>query len=141
MSAEWVPGTVVDSRESERIKFQGQVEFHTALEAPGTAEWRNVGNGGACVELGRYLRPGRTVALHANVQRLHDEPAVIAAKVAWCRPKSDGETFMAGLRFRSLDVESRFAVSTLVREAFKSRLYRDCAPSVIADLSEWKNLR
>lgn len=139
MSAEMATSTIVDSRESERIKLQGAVEYRTALDEPGVGQWQNVSNGGACLELGRYLRPGRSIALLANVRRIHDEPAEITAKVAWCRPTSDGETFIVGVQFRGLDVESRFAISTLIREAFKNRLYRDCATCAYVPVCDWQH--
>lgn len=123
MSAEMAMSSAVDSRESERVDLSGPVEFCCGPADTGCAQWENLSQTGAGLRLGRYLRPGRRIALVANRPRLHDEPAELIGRIVWCRPNADGKSFAAGVAFESNDVVGAFAVSSMMREAFKSRLF------------------
>lgn len=123
MSAEMAMSSAIDSRDSERVDLSGPVPFCCGPDDKGCAQWENLSQTGAGIRLGRYLRPGRRVALLANRPRLHDEPAELLGRIVWCRPSADGKSFAAGVQFESNDIVARFAVSSMVREAFKTRLF------------------
>jgi hypothetical protein len=123
MSAEMAMSSVIDSRDSERVGLSGPVEFCCGPDETGCAQWENLSQTGAGLRLGRYLRPGRRIAIAATRPRLHDEPAELVGRVVWCRPNADGKSFAAGVAFESNDIVGSFAVSSMMREAFKSRLF------------------
>ena len=122
MSAEMAGCSAIDSRESERLALNGSVQYRYGPGEYGYAQWQDIGRGGASLNLGRYLRPGRPLTIVRRVRSLHDEPIEIAARIAWCRPCKDGKNFLAGIRFRRQTPEICFAISSLVREAHKARL-------------------
>lgn len=73
----------------------GELEFRYGNEEQGTAVWCSFGRDGACIRMGRYLRPGRHVLL---IDRTAGEvPAEFSGRIVWCRPGADGRSYIAGV--------------------------------------------
>ena len=99
----------VDERRSGRAPFHGEFEYRYDTDHSGMAEWCSVGREGACVRIGRYLRPGRLVRFECHGLDLE-------ARVIWCRATSDGDRFVAGLQIVDGGAEaSMLALSAIVQ--------------------------
>lgn len=96
MNAEAMVMPETDERNSERVQFDGPLSYRYDLNEHGFAKWCSVGREGACISLGRYLRPGRHVTLMSGSEA--EGPLEISGRIVWCRPTSDGREFVAGLR-------------------------------------------
>ena len=102
-----IPG--VDERRSGRAPYHGEFEYRYDGNERGKAEWCSVGREGACVRIGRYLRPGRRV-------RFEFHGLDLEARVVWCRATSDGDRFVAGLQIVNGGAEaSMLALSAIVQ--------------------------
>lgn len=117
MSAETLAMMAQEERRFERIPFEGRVDYRYGLDDGGTATWRSVGKEGACIALGRYLRPGRHVSLVSDAASVNGDPVELSGRVVWCRPTTEGRTFVAGLRIFSDEPGTASALSGIVRLA------------------------
>lgn len=82
-----------------RTPLQGAVRYvYGDPEEAGVARWREVSRTGARVLLGRYLRPGRWLALSFDSPLAANAPLTVRARVAWCKPLESGVEFEAGLQ-------------------------------------------
>ena len=117
MSVETLANVAVEERESERFSFRGKLSYRCALEEGGSATWCSVGREGACIRLKRYLRPGRHMILSTDAIVVNGQGAELSARVVWCRPTADGDTFVAGLHIFGDDPEAALALATIVRHA------------------------
>ena len=79
-----------DERKSRRLPMTGGFKYEHEDGERGDALWRSISLDGACMQIGRYLRPGRT--MRASYQGLD-----LNMRVVWCRA-IDGENFVAGVR-------------------------------------------
>jgi len=79
-----------DERKSRRLPLTGGFEYEHSDGEHGEASWRSISLDGACVQIGRYLRPGRQMRVS---YRGHD----MIMRVVWCRATGD-ENFLAGVQ-------------------------------------------
>jgi hypothetical protein len=68
-----------DERKSRRLPLTGKFEYEHADGEHGEASWRSISLDGACVQIGRYLRPGRRM-------RISYHGLDLTLRVVWCRP-------------------------------------------------------
>ncbi len=80
-----------EERRFGRVPMAGSFECEYEDGVQGEAAWRSISLEGACVQLGRYLRPGRT--MHVSYHGLDLE-----LRVVWCRPAASEEWFVAGVQ-------------------------------------------
>ena len=99
-----------EDRLSSRVPLQGALAYRCSEEVEGMATWCSVGGGGACIHLGHYLRPGRHLLMLTHTQT-GESPTEVSGRIVWCRPTSDGRTFVAGVRIFEGGSE---AISSLV---------------------------
>ncbi len=98
-----------EERRSRRIPFRGEFEYRYDGNEGGKAEWCSVGREGACVRIGRYLRPGRRM-------RVETHGLDLEARVVWCRATEEGDRFVAGLQIVNGGAEaSMLALSAIVK--------------------------
>jgi hypothetical protein len=77
---------------------------------------RDLGLGGACVELGDRaapLRPDSSVTLEVTAPTLWD-PLVLRGRVAWVRPGREDQPTKAGVRFEHTEQSGIFALFQLL---------------------------
>ena len=99
----------MDERRSRRVPFHGEFEYRCDEDERGKAEWCSVGREGACIRIGRYLRPGRRMRVQCYGLDLQ-------ARVIWCRATADGAHFVAGLQIVNGGAEaSMLALSAIVQ--------------------------
>jgi hypothetical protein len=111
-------GTVVnDQRQFARVPFTGAVTYRYEPDHEGTAMCTDVGRGGLCLHLGRYLRPGRRVML--SVAGPDGEPLELKARVAWCRATPGSRLFATGVRVYHDEPQSLGALSTMVHKGLE----------------------
>ena len=114
MSAEALEIAVNDERNDVRANVHGEFEY-TCDGEDGTGCWSSMSHDGACIKLGRYLRPTRLIRITKDG---HD----IFASVVWCRPTTNSESFVAGIRFIDGGVEASFLIlSAMVQQMVRSR--------------------
>ena len=73
----------------------GELEYRYGNAEQGKAVWCSFGRDGACIRMGRYLRPGRHVLLIDESDG--DAPAEFSGRIVWCRPGADGRSYIAGI--------------------------------------------
>lgn len=98
-----------------RTPLLGGVAYE-AEGLPGRAAWQNISRVGACVALGRYLRPGRRLTLLLGGGAEGAAPVEARAQVMWCRD-SGGGRYRAGLRLLRDDPSAALAFAALCHEA------------------------
>ena len=105
---------VQDERNDVRTDIHGEFEY-TCDGQEGTGCWSSMSHDGACIQLGRYLRPTRLIRINKDG---HD----IFGAVVWCRPTANSESFVAGIRFIDGGVEASFLIlSAMVQQMVRSR--------------------
>lgn len=100
-----------DQRTSQRVVALGTLIYQVSREDKGWARWCSVSRDGACIHLGRYLRPGKYVMLRTN--GAHATNVEFKARVVWCRPVAGGVHFVAGLKIYRDSPESEDALAAL----------------------------
>ena len=80
-----------DERKSRRLPLTGKFEYEHEDGEQGEASWRSISVDGACVQIGRYLRPGRKMQISYHGIDL-------TLRVVWCRPAGSDEWFVAGVQ-------------------------------------------
>ena len=106
-----------ERRRSARMQLAGIVKYVCAPNQGGVATWHDVGSGGVCIRLYRYLRPGRYVLLSVKSGTNHGAYAELKGRIAWCRRAPDGGSFVAGVRVYHDTSDAAGAVSELVQQA------------------------
>lgn len=81
-----------------RTPVSGTLKYVCAPDETGRARWLNVSRTGASIRLGRYLRPGRRIALQFEAPHLSGATFVVESRIVWCRPVTGGLEFAAGLQ-------------------------------------------
>ena len=100
-----------EERRHSRFPLWGQFSYRYDQDESGLGRWCSVGHDGACIEVGRYLRPGRHLLLSSN-----DED--ISCRVVWCRPTHESKRFVVGLSiFEDTSRESASLLSLFERRA------------------------
>ena len=87
-----------DQRLSERQVAFGTLVYQDSPQDKGWARWCSVSCDGACIHLGRYLRPGKHLMLRSNEASDMAHDLEFKARVVWCRPVAAGAHFVAGLK-------------------------------------------
>lgn len=114
MSAEALAIPLEDERHDNRLPFDGEFEFACDGQA-GKAHWSSMSHQGACITIGRYLRPTRLI-------RIEKDGHEIFGTVVWCQPTTNSESFVAGIRFIDGSVEASFIVlSAMVQQMVRGR--------------------
>ncbi len=118
MAGEAVGKSHVQQRRFARMPLAGTVHYICAPNDGGIGGWQDVGRGGACVKLNRYLRPGSHVLLSVKLGSQDGAYAELKGKVAWSsRRCRENGSFVAGLRVFDDVPEAGQALSELVHEA------------------------
>ena len=113
MNAEAIAVPNINERASFRLPYQGEFEY-TCDNTNGTACWSSVSHHGACIRMGRYLKPGRLI-------RISQDNHELIGNVVWYKPTHEDKTFVAGIRFMDNGVEASFLVlSTMVQHMLNS---------------------
>jgi hypothetical protein len=114
MSAEAITIPLENERHESRLPFDGEFEF-TCDGQSGAARWCSMSHQGACISIGRYLRPTRLI-------RIEKDGHEIFGSVVWCQPTTNSESFVAGIRFIDGSVEASFIVlSAMVQQMVRGR--------------------
>lgn len=114
MSAEAIAVPPIDERRDERISLEGTFEYTSDCET-GEGRWSSMNHDGACISIGRYLRPGRLI-------RIEQDGHEILGMVVWCKPNEYSTSFTSGVRFTDGSVEASFMVlSAMVQQMVQSR--------------------
>lgn len=100
-----------------RTALDGRVAYEVAAGERGTASWSDVSRVGARVVLGRYLRPGRVIALAFTAPWNGCTEVSLQARVIWCRQGEDSAEFHAGLQVLRDNPEAALAFGLLVQIA------------------------
>ena len=104
-------------RRFARMPLAGIVKYMCAPNQGGVATWHDVGSGGVCIRLYRYLRPGRYVLLSVKSGTNHGAYAELKGRIAWCRRALDGGSLVAGVRVYDDTPEAESTLAELVRQA------------------------
>ncbi len=117
MNAEAVALPNINEREGFRLPFQGEFEY-TCDKYTGSACWSSVSPQGACIRMGRYLKPGRLI-------RVTQDNHELIGSVVWCKPTHQDNIFVAGIRFMDNGVEASFMVlSTMVQHMLNTHIQK-----------------
>jgi hypothetical protein len=111
--------SAVDQRASKRLPAFGTLEYQASPDDTGWARWQTVSRDGACIHLGRYLRPGKYSLLR---WRRHLGTAEFKARVVWCRPVSADGHFLAGLKIIHDEPGSEEALAAVAGLSAAARL-------------------
>ena len=117
MAGETVGKSEVQQRRFARMPLAGTVHYICAPNDGGVGTWQDVGRGGACVKLHRYLRPGRHVILSVKPGFDHGAYAELKGRVAWSRRCGESGSFVTGLRIFEDAPEAGHTLSELIHEA------------------------
>lgn len=102
-----------DQRVSERLVAFGTLVYQDSPHDKGWARWCSVSRDGACIHLGRYLRPGKHLMLRTGRTEDAGTGAEFKARVVWCRPVAAGAQFVAGLKIIHDTPDSEEALAAL----------------------------
>lgn len=80
-----------EERQSGRLAYHGEFAYEYEDGDHGTASWRSISADGACIQIGRYLRPGRRLRIDFHGLELN-------MRVVWCLPVHGGQRFVAGVQ-------------------------------------------
>ena len=116
------------SRES-RERLDGRLEYACGEpNSAGFADWRNVSRTGGSVRLGRYLRPGREIAVWFESPLAAEQMVRVRARIQWCRPSGTPGAFTAGLAIIRDTPEQALAYAALSQAAREQSNKRASAP-------------
>jgi len=104
-------------RRFARMPLAGIVKYVCAPNQGGVATWHDVGSGGACIRLYRYLRPGKYVLLSVKSGTNRRAYAELKGRVAWCRRAPDGGSLLAGVRVYDDTADAEYVFSELIERA------------------------
>jgi len=106
-----------ERRRSARMRLAGIVKYACAPNQGGVATWHDVGGGGACIRVYRYLRPGKYVLLSVKSGTNQGAYAELKGRIVWCRRAPDGGSLMAGVRIYDDTGEAEYVLSELIQRA------------------------
>jgi len=113
-----VIGKTKEQRRFSRVPYSGALRYRYAPDEAGVATWLDVGRGGACVRIGRYLRPGRHLLLTvSDVDSPGKGEVDLKGQVMWCRPSEDNKSFVTGVRIFRHEPEVEYALSEIILDA------------------------
>jgi hypothetical protein len=119
-----------------RTALQGSFRYVTD-QGESTGLWQNISRVGACVELGRYLMPGRSMTLLLHPTEL--DAVEVEAQVMWCRQVPGRLCFEAGIRIFRHRPNAALAFAALHYEAQQTpkRWNLEVVPLADAPLETW----
>ena len=100
-----------------RSALDGRITYTVSADEHATASWMDVSRAGARIVLGRYLRPGRVIAVAFTSPWDGRTLVSLQARVIWCRQGSNSAEFHAGLQILREAPESALAFALLVQFA------------------------
>ena len=113
MSAEAITLPTIEERGDDRVSLRGKFDYTCDCET-GEASWSSMSQDGACISLGRYLRPGRLIGIEQDGHEL-------LGMVVWCKPSAYSSSFSAGIRFTDGSAQASFMVlSAMVQQMLRS---------------------
>lgn len=80
-----------EERRTRRVALRGEFEYTFDDAERGQAIWRSISLDGACIEIGRYLRPGRKLRIDYRGLEMN-------MRVVWCRAVQGSENFVVGVQ-------------------------------------------
>ena len=80
-----------EERRARRVTLHGEFDYEYDGDERGRATWRSISLEGACIDAGRYFRPGRTLRIDYRGLEMN-------MRVVWCRPMNGGERFVSGVQ-------------------------------------------
>lgn len=112
---------VSEQRRFTRIPYLSRAHYTIGPDHSGHAKCHDIGLGGLCLTLRRYVRPGSRVLVTLNELWHTGGPLQFKSIVKWCRSAKDGQ-YRAGLRVYVDDVETEQALEALARRSLNERL-------------------
>ena len=107
-----------DARVFTRVPLDQVVHWRHMDGEEGLAQTRNVGRGGLCIELGRYLRPGRLLTVWFDGILYGQKAVSLPTRIAWCKPLPETDRYLVGLEI----VDGRSATLAAASEVFYTAL-------------------
>ena len=107
-----------DARVFTRVPLEQVVHWRHLDGDEGLAQTRNVSRGGMCIELGRYLRPGRLLTVSFDGIVYGQEAVSLPTRIAWCKPIQETDRYLVGLEI----VDDRLATLAAASEVFYTAL-------------------
>ena len=121
-----------------RSALDGRVACEVAPGDRATASWMDVSRVGARVVLGRYLRPGREIALAFTAPWNGRTEVSLQARVIWCRQGGDSAEFHTGLQIVRDTPAAALAYGLLVQIA-RGAVNTEGSGAVVTTV--WPNFR
>jgi hypothetical protein len=112
-----------DTRRFTRIQFHTTTRFHDGSGVLSEAIVANVSYGGLCLIAGRYLKPQTLVRIPVAAGDRHIS---FPARVAWCTPDANSETFRVGLQADHRGKYTMAILSSWVLDAFREEEAEVC---------------
>ncbi|MFA6240964.1 MAG: PilZ domain-containing protein [Candidatus Hydrogenedentales bacterium] len=106
-----------EGRRFVRLPFASTVQYRYGAQDTGSATLLNVGRGGVCVRLGRYLRPGTRALVQVPSVQMDGRSVELKAELVWCRPASEQHEFDAGFRIVFDEPDAIAGASELIHRA------------------------
>jgi len=100
-----------------RSALDGRIAYEAEAGERCNASWMDVSRDGARVALGRYLRPGRVIAIAFTAPHDGRTEVSLQARVIWCRQGGGSAEFHAGLQVIRETPAAALAFASLVRTA------------------------
>jgi len=106
--------TAKDQRRSARASYSGKATYRYARDDGGSATVVNLCPSGACLALGRYLRPGRFMLLALEADSSPRTTIELKTQVVWCRPTKNIGVFLTGVRILHDELDTEVTISELL---------------------------
>jgi hypothetical protein len=100
-----------------RAALDGAVTYEVTPGDVGSATWIDISRVGVRMVLGRYLRPGRVIAVAFAAPWDEHTEVRLSARVIWCRQTNDSAEFHAGFQVLRESPEAALAFGLLVQQA------------------------
>lgn len=111
-----------------RTRMQGRLAYTCDAGHAGHAQWLDLSRVGACILLGRYVKPGRELRLRLDSPLASGGRLELRARVLWCRQVQQGPEFAAGLYIRRDTPEMALGFAVLGHAARHAENKRRTAP-------------
>lgn len=105
-----------DTRRFTRVLFSTPTRFHDGSGVLSEATVTNVSYGGLCLTSGRYLKPQTLLRIPVAAGEKHIS---FPARVVWCTPEANSETFRVGLQADHRGKYTMAILSSWVLDAFR----------------------
>ena len=110
----------IEQRSFTRLPYEKEVKWACGPSYLGIATLRNVGRGGMCFRLDRYIAPGRSIQLTFPEIFRGESPVTLRARVAWSKPMpSNPNEFESGAHVVYDSAEALGSVSEIFYAALQ----------------------